>query len=83
MPVRLEALAEKHRQRHVKLHREFDELLADWILHTGLLPSRSSILQLQQWSHQQTIRACYPTSGECRCKPPLVERLVQPGRVPT
>ena len=58
MPVCPEALAKKHRQRHVELHQEFDELVADWIQHTGRLPSRASVMELIAWSHQQTIRAC-------------------------
>lgn len=45
---------EEHRQRHVKLHRSLDELLADWIDQTGALPSKSTVLDLVEWSHQQT-----------------------------
>lgn len=68
MPVRSEALAEKHRQRHIELHRELDELVADWIQHTGRLPSRTTVMELIKWSHQQTIRACPVTDGSCGCK---------------
>ncbi len=31
---------EKHQARHIKLHGYFDELMADWINHTGGLPHR-------------------------------------------
>lgn len=45
---------EEHRRRHVELHKAFDELVADWIAHTGKLPSKSSVLELMDWSAQQT-----------------------------
>lgn len=45
---------EAHRQRHIKLHHSLDELLADWIDHTGALPSKSTVLDLVEWSHRQT-----------------------------
>jgi hypothetical protein len=32
-----------------------DELVADFLRHTNALPSRSSVLDLMTWSHQQTI----------------------------
>jgi len=47
--------AEEHKQRHIELHKAFDELLADWIGHTESLPSKSTVMDLIQWSYQQTI----------------------------
>ena len=46
---------EEHKQKHKELHRALDELLADFIEQTGLLPSDTSILTLVQWSYGQTI----------------------------
>jgi hypothetical protein len=46
---------EEHKQRHVELHKALDDLIADFISHTTKLPSRTSLLELMQWSHQQTI----------------------------
>lgn len=50
---------EEHRQRHVQLHRAFDELLADYIAQSPRsmtrLPSRTSVMRLLKWSHEQTI----------------------------
>jgi hypothetical protein len=46
---------EVHIKRHQELHRSFDELLADFITHTEKLPSESTVMELMQWSHQQTI----------------------------
>lgn len=46
---------ESHADRHKKLHRALDELAADMIEQTGSLPSRTSVLDLMKWSHQQTV----------------------------
>ena len=46
---------EEHKERHKDLHKYLDELLADWIFHTEGLPSKASILDLVNWSYQQTI----------------------------
>ena len=48
---------EGHRQRHVELHKAFDELFADFIRHS---PDRTRFLDapirdLMEWSHKQTI----------------------------
>ena len=51
---------EEHKARHVDLHGKFDELLADWIGHTGGLPSKTSLVEFMNWSHEQTI---HPTPG--------------------
>lgn len=45
---------EQHKQRHVELHRALDELVADFITHTGKLPSKSTLIELMEWSHKQT-----------------------------
>lgn len=46
---------EEHRARHVALHQALDELVADFIVHTGWFPSRATIFELMDWSHQQTL----------------------------
>ena len=46
---------EEHKQRHIELHTALDELIADFITHTNKLPSKSSIMELMEWSHQQTL----------------------------
>ena len=45
----------QHKQRHIKLHRSLDELLADFFLHTKGLPSTTTLMELMRWSHEQTI----------------------------
>ena len=45
---------EEHKQRHVELHRAFDELLADWIGETESLPSEATVMEFMQWSYTQT-----------------------------
>ena len=53
-----------HRQRHIALHCAFDELLADWLVHTMLVPLQTPcgtnrpIKDLSRWSYEQTL---YPT----------------------
>lgn len=46
---------EEHRQRHIELHQKLDELIADWIGHGKKLPSQATVMELMQWSHQQTL----------------------------
>jgi len=43
-----------HLERHKMLHNCFDELLADFISHTGKLPSETTIYELMQWSYKQS-----------------------------
>lgn len=46
---------DEHRARHVELHKALDELIADWIGHTGNLPSQHTVMELIEWSHGQTL----------------------------
>ena len=46
---------EEHKARHVLLHKELDELLADFIMHTHKLPSQTTIMEFLTWSHEQTV----------------------------
>lgn len=50
-----EITLEQHKERHELLHKCLDELLADFISHTECLPSKTTILTLLEWSHQQTV----------------------------
>lgn len=45
---------EEHKQRHEILHKELDELLADYIRHTGKPISNTTLLELMEWSFKQT-----------------------------
>lgn len=44
---------EVHAQRHKELHKSLDELLADFITHTGKLPSNVTVMEFLTWSHEQ------------------------------
>jgi len=46
---------EEHIKRHAELHGCLDELVADFIAYRGKGLSESSIIDLIQWSFQQTI----------------------------
>lgn len=60
--ARSKAVAEDtHRQKHISLHASLDELLADFIQHTGEPPLQLPIMYLLQWSYGQTL---HPTEKE-------------------
>ena len=44
----------EHIKRHKELHKELDELVADFILETGEDLTDSSIMDLIEWSFEQT-----------------------------
>ncbi len=41
-------------RRHVLLHGYLDELVADMIRSTYMLPSKTTVLELMEWSYRQT-----------------------------
>lgn len=46
--------SEKHKQRHLFLHKMLDELVADYILHNkGQRASSTYVMHLLQWSYKQ------------------------------
>jgi|GEM_PF-1969315 len=45
---------EKHKDDHIRLHKAFDELIADYIAHTHRVPSVATIMDLMKWSFSQT-----------------------------
>ena len=51
----LERKQELHRLQHVEWHAILDALLADFIGSTGRLLSKTSAMELLEWSHQQTL----------------------------
>ena len=44
----------EHKERHILLHNQLDELLADFIDHTGNLPSKTTVMAFMEWSYKQT-----------------------------
>lgn len=54
----------EHRDRHRMLHAFLDELVADFIDHTGKLPSQTTLMELMQWSHEQTLKPDRPSRTE-------------------
>jgi hypothetical protein len=47
---------EQHRARHATLHNALDELVADFLKHhRDRLPSATTVTELIQWSHTQTV----------------------------
>lgn len=49
-----ELTPEQHKARHVELHNNLDELVADFIKNTTKLPSKTTLLEFMSWSHEQT-----------------------------
>ena len=45
---------DEHRQRHIELHKSLDELIADFIEHTGKYPSGVTLMEFMKWSYEQT-----------------------------
>jgi hypothetical protein len=48
-----EITGQEHKDRHELLHQHLDELTADFIKHTAGSPSRTTVLELMQWSNEQ------------------------------
>ncbi len=44
---------EEHAERHKILHKRLDELIADWVHHTGQFISTNTVYDLMQWSGKQ------------------------------
>ena len=44
----------EHWDSHIKLHTSLDMLVAHWITSTGKRPSQATVLELLQWSGQQS-----------------------------
>ena len=44
----------EHKLRHAQLHKALDELVGDFINHTGGFPSKTTVLELMKWSYEQT-----------------------------
>jgi hypothetical protein len=55
---------QQHIDRHKMLHKMLDELVADYARCTGRLYSTSSIMDLLQWSHEQTTNPTEEAIGE-------------------
>ena len=51
----------EHIAKHKELHDALDELMADMIAHTKMLPSKTTVMELAKWSQEQTIS---PTEEE-------------------
>lgn len=45
---------EEHIKKHILLHAELDELVADYIAHSRKGLTETSVLELMQWSGKQT-----------------------------
>ena len=48
---------EEHIKKHKVLHQALDELMGDYLtLNKGKRPSNTTLMELGEWSHQQTIK---------------------------
>ncbi len=45
---------QKHIEYHKQLHKCLDELAGDFFAQTGKMPSKSSVMDLMEWSCKQT-----------------------------
>ena len=44
---------EEHIEVHQKLHGYLDQLVAEMIFHTTMLPSKTTVLELMKWANEQ------------------------------
>ncbi|MEZ7195270.1 hypothetical protein [Pseudodesulfovibrio karagichevae] len=56
-------MEDKHKERHVHLHRRLDELVADFIQYTQKLPSKTTVKELIDWSYEQSLAPDHPNHG--------------------
>jgi hypothetical protein len=49
-----------HIIRHENLHKSLDELVADFITTTERMPSNTTVMELIEWSHSQTMNPLLP-----------------------
>ena len=54
----------EHIKRHQELHKYLDELLADWISQENILPSKVTVMELIQWSFEQSVKPTLPVNQE-------------------
>ena len=47
---------QEHTDRHILLQRHLDELVGNWIIQTGGLPSTATVMDLMKWANEQTIK---------------------------
>lgn len=55
---------DEHIAEHKRLHRALDQLITDFARNTGKLFDETTVTELMQWSHRQTIKPSDP--------PPLI-----------
>lgn len=53
--MRAGELMEQHIARHKELHKNLDELMADYIRHTKKTPSETTLMDFMKWSYSQTL----------------------------
>jgi len=46
--------SDEHKARHLMLHRNLDELLADWLTHEPTASIDRPLIDLMKWSCEQT-----------------------------
>ena len=44
----------EHKLIHISLHKNLDQLIADFIFHTEKLLSETSVMEFLEWSYTQT-----------------------------
>jgi len=52
--INLNLNEEEHKERHKELHKYLDELVADFIQNTGAILSKTTVIELMDWSFEQT-----------------------------
>ena len=55
---------DEHKHRHIELHRNLDELITDFISNSKASISKTTLIELIEWSHKQTVEPDHQLTGE-------------------
>ncbi len=71
--VKMTMTKAEHIDRHKALHAALDDLVADYLTHTGRGLAATSVLELIQWSHAQTVNPTPASAVLCWAWPVVCE----------
>lgn len=55
---------EEHREQHIESHKVLDGVVADFLHNTDKGPSMATVMELLEWSHEQTFKTIFLSSDK-------------------